>query len=165
MTITPTIEELKALFERLASAPRLLFEVCSGAPPERMTMPLAPGKWTPHQIIKHLTSCDREALLPRIEKMLAEDDPFLPGFDQDEWMKKFGDVRGSITVVLLDEYARLREKVSIMLFDLEPAQWLRPGRHEAWGPITIHSLCVHFAQHDEHHRKQIAAHLGRSIPD
>lgn len=162
MTDAPTVEEIKKLFERLATAPRLLFEVCSGASSTRLARPVAPGKWSPLQIIRHLIGVDREAFLPRIEKMLAEDNPFLPAWDQDAWMKQYGDVRDTKAVTLIDEYARLREKIAVMIFDLSPEEWLRTGEHEERGPITIYSLCAYFADHDEHHRRQIAAHLAAS---
>lgn len=158
-----TEAEVKDVFERMASAPRLLFEVCSGASPERMARPMAPGKWSPLQVIAHLVSADREALLPRVEKMLAEDHPFIARFDQDLWMKQHGDVHNRKAVSLLDEFARLREKTMILLFDLELAGWHRTGQHEEQGRITIFDQVSYFATHDEHHRRQIAAFLATPI--
>jgi uncharacterized damage-inducible protein DinB len=156
----PKAASIKRLFERLASAPRQLFEVCSGASPERMAKPLAAGKWTPLQVIQHLIGCDREALLPRLEKMLAEDEPFLPAYDQDLWMQQYGNVNDHMPVVLLNEFARLREKAAVVLFDLEPEQWGRTGRHEERGVITVFDLCSYMADHDDHHRRQIALQLA-----
>lgn len=144
----------------MATAPRLLFEVCSGASVMRMSRPIAAGKWSPLQIIKHLVGTEQEAVLPRVEKMLAEDNPFIAAWDQDTWMKFNGDVSQVQPVALINEYARLREKTAIVLFDLSPEEWLRTGQHEEFGEITIHSLCTHFADHDEHHRQQIAAFLA-----
>jgi uncharacterized damage-inducible protein DinB len=152
-------DRCRAVFERLAATPRQLFELCSGADPARLSTPIAPGKWTPLQIIVHLIGCDREALLPRIEKMLAETDPFLAAYDQDRWMRMYGHVDDRKAVVLLDEYARIREKSVIMLFDLSPEEWQRGGRHEEWGPTTIYDLAVYFADHDDHHRAQLERHL------
>jgi uncharacterized damage-inducible protein DinB len=159
-TQAPTKEEIKALFERLATAPRHLFEVCSGTSPERMSQPLAPGKWSPVQVIQHLIGCDKEALLPRIEKMLNEEDPFLPAYDQDLWMKQHGEVHNRKPISLMDEYARLREKSVVLLFDLELEDWMRTGQHEENGPITIYDLSVYFAKHDDHHRHQLVDFLA-----
>jgi uncharacterized damage-inducible protein DinB len=157
---THTKDEIKVLFERLATAPRYLFEVCSGAAPERMNQPLAAGKWSPIQVIQHLIGCDKEALLPRIEKMLNDDNPILPAYDQDLWMKQYGDVYNRKPISLMDEYARLREKSVMLLFDLEVEDWLRTGGHEELGTITIYDLAAYFADHDEHHRRQLAAFLA-----
>jgi hypothetical protein len=157
----PTPDEIKALFERLATSPRRFFELCSGASPDRMARPMAPGRWTPLQILRHLAACDREALLPRIEKILAEDDPLLPDWDQDGWMKQHGDVRGASPVQLIDEWARLREKVALTLFDLTPEQWVRTGRHEVRGSLTLYELCLSNADHDDEFSRQIALHLTR----
>jgi uncharacterized damage-inducible protein DinB len=160
VTPDPTKDEIKALFERLATAPRRLFEVCSGASPERMRQPIGPGKWTPLQLIQHMVGCDREALLPRIEKMLAWDDPEIPRWDEDQWMRVHGQVHDRKPVSLIDEFARLREKAVVILFDLSVEEWLRTGRHEQFGSITIYSLAQHFADHDDHHQAQIARHLA-----
>ncbi len=155
--------EVKQVFERLAGAPRMLFEVCSGASPERLARPMAAGKWSPLQVIAHLVGCDREALLPRVEKMLNEDLPFLARFDQDLWMKQYGDVYNRKAVSLLDEFARLREKSMVLLFDLGLESWHRTGQHEERGRITIFDLVSYFAHHDEHHRRQIAEFLAAPI--
>lgn len=164
MTLEPTKEEIKLLFERLATSPRRFFELCSGAAPERLALPIAPGKWTPLQILRHLTGCDREALLPRIEKILAESDPFLPNWDQDRWMKQNGDVRNMKAVQLIDEWARLREKIALTLFDISPEQWTRTGRHEVRGSVTLYQLCLSNADHDDEHSRQISRHLTRVSP-
>jgi hypothetical protein len=157
----PDPAAIKALFERLATAPRRFFELCSGANTRRLSSPLAPGKWTPLQVLRHLEGCDREVLLPRIERILAQADPFLPAWDQDRWMKQYGDVNHLRAVILLDEWARLREKIAITLFDLELEQWLRTGRHEERGPMSLYDVCAHFASHDDAHYRQIEQHLAR----
>ena len=162
MTEVVTEDLVKELFEKFATAPRRLFELCSGVSQLKLQAPIADGKWTSLQIIQHLVGCDREALLPRIEKMLAEDNPELPAYDQDAWMKIHGAVSDRLAVQLIDEYARLREKSSIMLFDLNLEQWLRPGQHEEMGRITILKLCEYFSRHDAHHYQQIARFLDPS---
>lgn len=161
MNASPGALDFKRVFERLASQPRILFEICSGADRARLAQPIAPGKWSPLQIIQHLSGCDREALLPRIEKILSEDNPPLPAFDAQRWMVHHGAVHDRQAVVLLDEFARLREKSVILLFDLSADEWLRTGRHEERGSITLYELTERFARHDERHRMQIAGHLGR----
>ena len=158
-----TEAEVKEVFKQLVEAPRNLFEVCSGTSPERLIRPLAPGKWSPLQVIQHLIGCDREALLPRVEKILNEDHPFLARYDQDLWMKQYGDVYNRKAVSLLDEYARLREKTAVLLFDLDLASWHRTGQHEERGSITLYDLAHYFALHDAHHRQQIAESLSTPI--
>lgn len=158
-----TEAEVKGVFQQLVEAPRMLFEVCSGAAPERLIRPMAPGKWSPLQVIQHLIGCDREALLPRVEKILNEDHPFLARFDQDLWMKQYSDVYNRKAVSLLDEYARLREKTAVLLFDLDLAAWHRTGQHEERGSITLYDMARHFADHDVHHRRQIATFLVTPI--
>lgn len=162
MTESPTIDQVKKLFEELATAPRRFFELCSGVSTITLQRPIADGKWTPLQIIQHLVGCDREALLPRIEKMLATDNPELPAYDQDAWMRMHGSVNDRMAVQLIDEFARLREKSSILLFDLSLDQWLRRGRHEELGELTILDLCQKFTRHDTHHYQQIAHSIDPS---
>ena len=92
--------------------------------------------------------------------MLNEEDPFLPAYDQDLWMKQHGEVYNRKPISLLDEYARLREKSVVLLFDLELEDWMRPGQHEENGPLTIYDLSVYFPRHDDHHRHQLADFLA-----
>ena len=47
--------------------------------------------------------------------------------DSEAWMQQYGDVRDVKVVTLIDEYARLREKSAMLLFDLTPEEWLRTG--------------------------------------
>lgn len=156
MTEQPSEDQVKKLFEELATAPRRLFELCSGVSALKLQAPIAEEKWTPLQIIQHLVGCDKEALLPRIEKMLAVDNPDLAVYDQDAWMRVHGAVNDRKAVALIDEFARLREKSAILLFDLSLEQWLRRGQHEELGEVTILDLCRYFARHDSHHYQQIA---------
>ena len=160
MSDTPTEDEIKAIFEGLATAPRRIFELCSGVAPGELRSPIAEGKWSPLQIIQHLIGCDREALLPRIEKMLATDNPELPAWDQDAWMRMHGSVSERKAVELIDELARLREKSVSILFDLSVEQWQRTGQHGDWGETSIFELCKYFVKHDTLHYQQIAQHLG-----
>ena len=160
MSEVPDPESIKSLFERLATAPRRYFELCSGADARRMASPLAPGKWSPRQVLRHLTGCDREVLLPRIERILDQDDPILPAWDQNLWMRQYGDVNHLRSVILLDEWARLREKVAVLLFDLGLDQWQRTGRHEVRGTQSLFDVCTHFAGHDDHHYRQIERYLA-----
>lgn len=162
MTEAPTVEQIKKLFEEFATAPRRFFELCSGVPAIKLQRPVADGKWSPLQIIQHLVGCDKEALLPHIESMLAVDNPDLPAYDQDAWMRMHGSVNDRMAVQLIDEFARLREKSSILLFDLSLDHWLRRGQHEELGEITILDLCRNFTLHDTHHYQQIARFIDPS---
>ena len=74
-------------------------------------------------------------------------------------MKRLGAVNDQPPVVLLNEWARLREKSAVLLFDLSVDDWLRTGRHEERGQITLYDLATYFARHDEHHYAQIKKHL------
>lgn len=161
MSPEPTEIQIRDLFERLATAPRRFFELCTGVAPDRLATPLGPGQWSPLQVLRHLAGRDRETLLPCVEKILAEADPLLPHWDENTWMKQHGDVQSTRAVQLIDEWARLREKIAVTLFDLSPGEWARTGRHEVRGPLTLYEFCCSNADHDDEHYRRLARYLTR----
>src|SRR4051794_41056135 len=48
----------------------------------------APGKWSPRQIFCHLADCE-VVFAFRLRQTLAEDNPTIQPFDQDEWAKPY----------------------------------------------------------------------------
>src|SRR4051794_23268836 len=70
---------LEMTMDRIAALTRDL-------PPGRLEEPLAPGKWSAHQVVAHLA--DNELVTwARSRWMLNEENPTLIGYDQDLWMK------------------------------------------------------------------------------
>jgi HAD superfamily hydrolase (TIGR01549 family) len=117
-----------------------------------------PGEWSLLQIVCHLAESEETIQRPRIERILAEDDPFLaqpkkpldPEFyycDADGW-------------AYATSFAESRRKTIQLLRQLTEEQWQRPARHSIFGPTTLLEMAHFTAQHDRLHLNQLCQTLG-----
>ena len=72
-------EDLRRIVDR--EAKRL-----EAIPPERARQPLAPGKWSPQEIIGHLVDSASNNHGRFVRAQLADDLTF-PGYDQEAWVR------------------------------------------------------------------------------
>ena len=126
--------------------------------------PEAPDKWSIAQVLEHLA--DQELVNAyRIRAITAEDEPALPGYDQDRWAARLR--YGAATArQLLAELSALRTLNLRPLALLTDEEWDRVGIHSERGRESIRRLVALTAAHDLVHRRQVArirAATGRPI--
>lgn len=112
------------------------------------------GEWAAIEVLGHMADADERGLA-RIERMLAEDNPELPGFDQAALVAESRHIDGRMMI----ELDRLEAAVTVLvarLAGLDDAGWQRTGRHAEHGPITVASLVAHTTGQDVDHLAQIA---------
>lgn len=98
-----------------------------------------PDKWSIKEIMCHLRDMEREAYLARYQRMLGEENPFLPNVDQNRIAYE-SDYINQDAKAALAEFKHLREE-TIRTLDNAPAEsWSRGGTHETDGPMTIEQL-------------------------
>ncbi|HUG47613.1 MAG TPA: DinB family protein [Candidatus Limnocylindria bacterium] len=114
----------------------------------------APGEWTPAEVICHLADTEERAMA-RVQRMLGEEEPVLPGYDQAQLAveRRYGELDA---LAELDRYERLRSEHVTLLESLDDAGWQRRGRHSEHGQITVELLIAHVAAEDVDHLAQIA---------
>ena len=125
------------------------------------------GKWTPNEVIGHLT--DTEWVYGyRFRLILSEENPTILGTQQDSW----------VSALRYNEYdARDLVKIFGTLRDLNLAAWKRTsandlkrtGQHNERGPESLDTMLRLLAGHDLNHLGQInryilAIHEQRSRP-
>ena len=108
----------------------------------------APGKWSIRQVVGHLSDAER-VFAYRALRFARGDSTPLPGFDENEFMKRSRlDDRTLASVV--DEYAAVRA-ASVALFDsLFPEEWLRHGTASG-KEMSVRALAWVIAGHELHH--------------
>jgi uncharacterized damage-inducible protein DinB len=126
---------------------------------ERWRQRPAPGRWSALEVLCHLRDADREVFLPRLERMLAERNPELPGVDMTGWERARAYDRQPPAAVL-EEWVAVRRTLLARLAPLGRADWARVGIHAERGPYPLHELVRYCADHDLSHRRQIAEALG-----
>ena len=105
--ISATAGKLTALFNALG--------------PEAVGQPLAPGKWSPRQVLAHLADCEAVFAF-RIRQTLAEDNPVLQPFDQDKWAAHYAAYDASSA---LAAFTAMRHWNVVLVKSLTPADLAR----------------------------------------
>jgi hypothetical protein len=142
------------ILKSLRASPVILGALVVGLDDRQIRWRPAPGEWAVIEVVAHIADVDERAHA-RLRRMLAEDDPFLPAFDQDALALE----RGYIGMALPEQVARYQNSRATHLADLaklDRHQWQRTGRHEAAGDMTVQLYEAHVASEDVDHLAQIA---------
>ena len=142
------------ILKSLRVSPIILGALVAGLDDRQIRWRPAPGEWAVIEVVAHIADVDERAHT-RLRRMVAEDNPFLPAFDQDALAVE----RGYIGMDLPEQVARYRNSRAGHLADLaklDRQQWQRAGRHEAAGDMTVQLYEAHVASEDVDHLAQIA---------
>ena len=153
MSLTLTHAERDQLIERYAAGPQRLREALARVPPEAMQWRPAPGKWSPHEVACHCADSETCAAV-RIRYVLAERQPRIDGYDQDEWARGF-DYHAQPLDLALATVDALRAQTTALLRRLPEAVWEREGTHNEHGRYTAEDWLRIYAAHLEGHAQQI----------
>jgi uncharacterized damage-inducible protein DinB len=121
--------------------------------------PEAPGKWSVHDVIQHLTDAET-AFLWRTRLICAEEkEPTLQGYDQDRWAAHLKYQDGAFEDVL-EELVVMRRRNLRLLHSLTAADLERAGQHVERGRESMRLMLPLMAGHDLVHRRQLARIVG-----
>jgi hypothetical protein len=113
----------------------------------------APGKWTSREIVHHLADSEMTSAI-RFRRLLAENQPEIQGYDQDEYARRlFCKDRplGPALMALqasIDTTAQLFERMS-------DEDWRRSGRHSKFGEYSAERWLEIYSAHAAKHADQI----------
>lgn len=110
------------------------------------------GEWSPRQVIHHLGDSEMASAL-RIRRIIAEENPLIQGYDQDEFARVlFYDrpIEGS-----LEAFRGARASTVPILERLSDEQWARAGMHDETGVMSAESWLEYYSQHAHDHADQI----------
>ncbi len=113
----------------------------------------APDAWSMTDLVGHLRDVEARVHLPRIQKMLTQDNPFLPGVDTGSWAAEQAAEPGTYPQVAR-EFLRLRKQTLALILEMEDTDWNRTARHAIFGPTTFLELAGIMAGHDRLHLRQ-----------
>jgi DinB family protein len=106
----------------------------------------------------HLADLEREGFGARITRLLEEEAPFLPDFDGARIARE-RDYRSRPLDAGLQAFAAARAANLARLRSVPEAAWHRTGTQEGVGPVTLADLPRLMLEHDDSHRKELAALL------
>jgi len=133
-----------------ATAPRLA-ELAQSLGNSLIEQPIAPGKWSPRQILIHLADCEL-AFGFRYRQTLAEDNHTVQPFDQDKWAANFAAYDAPQA---LDTFTALRNWNLALVRTLTPEQLAKTVMHPERGQESLRVLLEISAGHDINHLRQL----------
>lgn len=135
----------------LAATPGLLHQAACRLTPEQIAAPIAPGKWSPCQIIAHLADCEL-VFSVRLRQTLAEINPVIQPFDQDAWATRY---TAYTLPAALELFRASREWNLKLIGSLSEADLTREMTHPERGVMTFQGVLETMAGHDLNHLAQI----------
>ena len=129
------------LLWNLRSLPNELQDLIGDLDEDTLRWRPIPDKWSIKEIMCHLRDMEREAYLARYQRMLGEENPFLPNVDQNRIAYE-SDYINQDAKAALAEFKQLREETIRTLDAATAENWSRGGTHETDGPMTIEQLVV-----------------------
>lgn len=143
----------EALFSSLRATPAALSSLIKSIPPQNMNRRPTASDWSFTEILCHMRDVDREVNLPRLEKILVEENPFLPGVDSDPWaeVRQYNSQDG---FQALGAFIDARKRIISLLEKLPPDGWNRTARHAIFGPTKLIELIGFIVTHDQNHLGQ-----------
>lgn len=146
--------EREELLKILRGAPVVLRALVRGLDAPAARHRPAEGEWAVVEVVAHVGDTEERALA-RVRRMLAEDDPLLPGYDQEALARERNYIEMDLAEAL-DRFEAIRAKHVALLDGLDEAGWRRPGRHTEQGAMDVELYEHHVAGEDVEHMGQIA---------
>lgn len=138
-------EEVRALFD--------------GIGPDQWRYRYATEKWSVAEVLGHVVDCER-IMSTRLLAFARGDPTALPGFDQDEYVRR-GNFDARTVEDLLGEHAAVRAATLAMLpgLDADPARQLMSGTANGV-TFTVRAIPFIIAGHERHHLDVLRARYG-----
>lgn len=150
-------DERKKLIAMYRDGYRAVVEVLLRITPEELDARPGPGRWSTREIIHHLADSELTAAV-RLRLLLAEDQPTIHAYEQDQFAARLHYDRPHETS--LEAFRWARESTAEILERLEPAEWLRKGRHSEAGAYGVEAWLETYANHAHRHARQIREARG-----
>jgi len=136
-----------------------LFGLLDRVQPHQWSQRPDPNEWSIQQVVGHLLESERLVQRPRLQRILAEENPFLvapspPTAPDDAAHENAG-------IQMARQFAVEREGTIQWLRALRPEDWSRSARHSVFGATTLLEMAHFTAQHDRLHSNQICHTLGQ----
>lgn len=122
-------------------------------PESVLDQPWAPGKaWTVGEMAWHLADVE-SAMLDRVRRVLAMDEPVLPSIPEDLWVRYLP--RRPIATAA-PWFTANRTVLGDLVRNLPPGALARRGAHPEFGAMTLADILRHLHGHALHHAAQLS---------
>lgn len=142
----------QALIDRYRDGYRVVSEALDGITDAELDARPGPDKWTAREIVHHLADSEMTSAI-RLRRLIAEDQPVIVGYDQEEYARKLYYDRP--IAASLEAFRAARLTTAEILQRLTDDEWARVGTHSESGPYGVEKWLEIYAQHAHGHADQI----------
>ncbi len=153
--------EWTRLLAVLSEGPHWVARRLDRHPDARWALAPAPGRWSALEVLCHLRDTDRDVFVPRLERMLTEEQPAIADVDTQGWDAQRA-YRSESPRAAHRAWGAARGALLTRLMPLAPEDWRRMGFHSIRGPFPLGEMVREWVEHDLSHRRQMAVALGES---
>lgn len=141
------------LIDRYREGPDEVDRALAGITEDELDFRIADGEWTPREVVHHLADSEMTSAI-RIRRLIAEKEPLIVGYDQEEFARRlyYGrPIAGSLLA-----FAGARMSTADFLAEFEESDWERFGTHSEFPePFTVIGWLEYYADHAHGHADQI----------
>lgn len=149
-----------ALLEQFRTGYADVEEAVDGITEAELDHPAPDEGWTARQVVHHLADSEATAYV-RLRRLIAEDDPFIQGYDEPEYARRLHydrPIASSLAVL-----RGVRASSLSLLESLTQAEWDRRGTHAESGAYSVDRWLEIYANHSHDHAEQIRAAKGQHL--
>src|SRR5207302_11003379 len=154
-----TTAEPAAVIARYAHGPTLLTRALAKVPADTLKWQRGAGKWSGHEIVVHCADSETNAHM-RLRYLVAEADPVIVGYDQDQWALAF-DYHAHPLEPALATVEAVRANTLPLLRRITDRDWQKTGRHAESARYATEGWLAIYAAHLEKHARQIEPNVAQ----
>ena len=143
-------EERIVQYER---GPLRIRDALAVVPDEAVRWRPRPERWSVHEVVCHCADSEMNGAA-RIRYLVAQKEPTILGYDQDEWARVFNYHALPLEPALRTIEA-VRASTTLLLRTLPEEAWRKEGQHSESGRYTAEDWLKSYAEHLEKHSQQI----------
>ena len=115
----------------------------------------APGEWSAVEVIGHMVG-KMQHWSRRVERVLHEDSPTLPGYDQDAEVRQY-DYQHTAVTPLFEQLQQQCDYFATIIEDIPTSKLEREGIHGEFGPMTLRQCIEAPLKSIQEHLEQLQA--------
>ena len=142
----------RALIDQYKAGYAEIVKALDGADDAALDRRPGPGSWSAREIVHHLADSEMTSAI-RLRRLLAEDNPTIAGYDQEEFARRLHYDRPIASSLEAFRWARV--STAEILDQLGAADWARAGTHSESGPYSVTRWLEIYAEHAHQHAGQI----------
>lgn len=158
-TLAPQMSRHDSVEPQLWGNVGALFGMLTNVQPTYWDQHPDPDEWSILQIVCHLLESEDQVQRPRLQRILAEDNPFLANPAPPSGPHAPPCDSNGLNVAR--RFADRRRETLALLRSLPTEAWNRPARHSVFGLTSLLEMALFTAQHDRLHLNQLCQTLGR----